>query len=231
MEEQLALLWELQCLEKQRAALQRLKEPRDATVRALEREIAALQRDIADKRQQILLRRQEYAQTEQLYKEDLARYRQLEKRLYGETIKSRELTSLKGRCDDARTAANQREERLLDLLTQLDTLEEDASNQVARLAEKKASAAAYHRAVAAEAEARQQELARLDAQCTALAARIDAGLLSWYRRTCSVLPQPVARVRAGTCGGCCVALPQRQLAGPHKGLVYCENCGRLLLFS
>lgn len=231
MQKQLALLWELQCLDQQRAILQRqCAALHEAATKTAAREMMALERDIDGGRQRLSKCRQQYARLEQLYREDMARYRELEKRLYSAAVKSKELAPMQERCNAAKAAVTQREETLLQLLAQLETLEGEIKSQTAQLTARQAVVATKRELAERDEVMKRRELTKLEEQSAALVARIDVALVQWYRRMCQSLPNPVARVRAGTCGGCCVVLPQRQLAGPHREISYCENCGRALLF-
>lgn len=232
MQKQLALLWELQCLEQQQAALRRqCAAVHDTFARAAAQETAVLERSIADGRQQLKTCQGQCTRMEKLYREEVARSRELEERLYSMAGKSKELAPLQERCNTAKAAVTAREETLLELLAQLETLEAEVKNQNAQLTVKQNDITVKRKLAERDEEMKRQELAKLAAQSDALISHIDSSLLQWYRRMSQSLPQPVARVRSGTCSGCCVALPQRQLAGPHREIAYCENCGRALMFS
>jgi predicted nucleic acid-binding Zn-ribbon protein len=81
-----------------------------------------------------------------------------------------------------------------------------------------------------------QKLARFDTGLAEVAAEydqlvvlVDAVLMQKFKSLSRKLPQPVAKLENGVCGGCRRSIPTTQMTLTQTTLVYCDNCGRLLL--
>ncbi len=75
-----------------------------------------------------------------------------------------------------------------------------------------------------------EELGRLRAARNALGEKVDAALLQKYKNIKLICSPPMAKPNGDQCGGCHMSLPSVVLTAlkEDKGIVECDNCGRIL---
>lgn len=135
--------------------------------------------------------------------------------------------------------AKRLEERVLRLTKEKESIavSDDLEQQIARLlleqelylAEKDWQAFGVERAER-EATIRRQ-IEQCDWEKQQLEQTLDPELIEEYRRLAESLQPPLAEVKNEVCTGCYLALSLSKLAEWRraKGLVYCEQCGRILV--
>jgi predicted nucleic acid-binding Zn-ribbon protein len=155
----------------------------------------------------------------------------LEKKLYGGTIRNpRELQDLQQDIASIQAQKRRVEDRDLDAMVELETLQEQAAAQQAELT---ALTEAWEAEQADLAERRTSllaEIERLTADSEAQAARADAASLAQYRALRAKRPLAVAAVVQGQCQGCRIGQPTTllQRARNPELIVPCASCGRIL---
>ena len=156
---------------------------------------------------------------------------EMEGRLYGGTIREpRELRGIQEDVYALRRLLREQDDE------QLERLEREESEQAAQ-----DHVRGLRDAVEAAWNARQSELAARQAALAAAAEEIAAELgtareqipsegLAAYDQQRKLLPQAIARVSGGTCGGCRIALPMHTItrARRRSDAVHCPTCKRLL---
>jgi predicted nucleic acid-binding Zn-ribbon protein len=154
----------------------------------------------------------------------------LSNRLYGGTIKNpKELVNLEQEVKDLRNKLSNKEDELLDLMTQAETIQgrvEASAEELEGLTEEWREEQAKLKQRKVDAESR---VAKLSPSRQELAQQIDDEALKLYEQIRATKAQPVAKVEQGRCQGCRITLPtglwQRAKAGD---LVQCGSCTRIL---
>ena len=197
----------------------------DSLLVPLRRSVAALETEVSG----ISVRQRELDDTVT----SLAQHvRQVETKLYGGAVRNpRELSDLQADLGQLTRQRSQQEERLLDILDQFERLRGQLEDQQATLLQQESAWRESQAAMAQEQEALRAEQTQLAGQRSLLTGRISPADLAVYdqvRRSHG--GQAVARVQRGTCEGCRVGLPSKQLQAlrASSNLVQCPSCGLLL---
>jgi predicted nucleic acid-binding Zn-ribbon protein len=164
-----------------------------------------------------------------------ARIAEINRRLYGGTVSAtRELQAMAGEVEHLQERRSALEDHILEILE----LREPVDAEVAGL-EERAGRLAAERARAADELASAE--ASLDAETAALAEQragavsaVPPELLRTYERLRSRLDGVgAARLAGSSCGGCHLALPATEVdrikRAPADELVFCDQCGRILV--
>ena len=230
MKDQLRLLDELQALEKQKQAVAGRKARIDAEgVRLLWQEIRGLTQELTADREKLAGIEATCARHEADLEDHTRQCRTLEQRLYGGEITNvKEIEQVRARCESLRRDISRHENEAVAGLEAAEELTAGIAAKEAGLQEKKRLHAERQQLMAREAARCDAELADLDKRCRALEGQVDPALLRVYRDTARRLPQPVARVENGICGGCRRSIPTGQAAQAQVRLLNCDNCGRML---
>ncbi len=154
----------------------------------------------------------------------------LGKRLYGGTIKNpKELVNLEQEVKDLRNKLSNKENELLELMTQGETIQsrvEASAEELEALTQEWQREQEELKQRKVDAETR---LAKFSPSRQELAQQIDQEALKLYEQIRATKEEPVAKVEQGRCQGCRITLPtglwQRAKAGD---LVQCGSCARIL---
>lgn len=230
MKEQLDMLCELQVLEQQkRTAAGRKERISVEEVRLLWQDVRLLTQGLAADREELTALEKTCADRERELNALTRQCQDLEKKLYGGEITNvKEIEQVRARCDLLRRDIGQRENDAVAGLEDCERLTAKIAGDEAGLHEKKHLHAERQQLVAQEAARSDAELAELDERCRALTAKLDPAVLRLFRELARKLPQPVARVAGGICGGCRRSLPTNQTVQAKEKIIYCDNCGRIL---
>ena len=163
--------------------------------------------------------------------EDLqAKVNQVDAKLYGGKVKNpRELVSLDLESRELRKVIRQKEDALLELMSEVEGIQAKAEESDKEL--KGLSQEWHHKQQVltrrkSEIEAR---LASFQQSRQELAAEISPEALALYDQVRTAKEQPVAKVERGRCQGCHINLPTTQWQKAKAGnLVQCDSCGRIL---
>lgn len=209
-----------------RAGIERLQAELGADpVGALERQLTAA--GAAHRELELQLREREREVEAQR-----ARLRARERELMSGRIKNPgELVKLSAEVEHMKVALGREEERELELMEQEERLQAELVRLRRELEEARA------RASEAAAGLRQRLQRDLEALATAESEREEAWSRlppEWqqaYRRAASRVPNPVAEVVGGQCQGCRVGVTSSGLQVLRRGgLLFCDNCGRILVW-
>lgn len=233
MKDQLGMLSELQVLEEQKRLIGGRKEKISVEeVRLLWQEVRLLAQGLAADRERLTALEAAGANRERELTLLTRQCQDLEKKLYGGEITSvKEIEQVRDRCDSLRRDIGRREDDAVAGLEECERLAAKVTAAEAVLQGKKRLHAEKQHLVTQEAARSDAELAGIEERCRALTARLDPGLLRMFRELARKLPRPVAKVAGGVCGGCRRSLPTNQLAQAKEKLMYCDNCGRILLIE
>ena len=231
MKDQLRMLIELQELEQQKRVVAARKGKIDVEeVRLLWQEIRLLMQGLAADREKLAGLEKASAARER----DLAvltrQCQDMEKKLYGGEITNlKEIEQVRARCESLRREIGQRENDAVAGLEECERLAAKVAGAEAGLLTKKRLHAEKQQHAAQEAARSDAEIAALEESSRTLTAGIDPPLLAQFRDLARRLPQPVAKVTGGVCGGCRRSLPTSHASKAQAKVVYCDNCGRMLL--
>lgn len=231
MKDQLRMLGELQALERQKQAAAGRKAKIDAEgVRVLWQEIRGLTQELTADREKLAGIEAACARHEADLEAHTRQCRTLEQKLYGGEITNvKEIEQVRTRCESLRRDISQHENEAVAGLEAAEELAAKIAGGEGRLQEKKRLHAEKQQLMAQEATRCDAELTDLDKRCRALEGQVDPALLRTFRDIARRLPQPVARVENGICGGCRRSIPTGQAAQAGVRLLNCDNCGRMLL--
>lgn len=127
------------------------------------------------------------------------------------------------------------EDRILDLMAESETLEQNVKRAEAALAEEERQVAAEKKQAADQTARDKQELAALKQERAQIAASLRQDFYASYERIRQRLKgNAVAEAVDDRCSGCHVALrPQvmQDLRRGAEGLICCENCKRILYYN
>lgn len=231
MKEQLQRLWDLQCLEQRKKAVSQRRETVSSDeVREIWQQVQQLLRQAAQDRQKLEAQKLVCdAKEEQV--SSLARQLQaLEKRLYsGELTHVKEMEQLKVKCEELKRDIGVQEDSLFETMEVCEVLSESVKAAEQQTEERKRCHAKKQQELAARSKQAEQEMEAAALDCQALEAIIDPSLLSNYQRLKSKMANPVAKLENGICSGCRMSIPTRQSSAGQNAVVYCDNCGRILL--
>ena len=158
---------------------------------------------------------------------------QVEGRLYGGEVRNpRELSDLQADLGQLTRQRSQQEERLLEVLDQLEGLRNELEGERATLRQQESAWQEAQTAMAGEQDTLRAEQAQLAGRRSALASRVSPADLALYdqvRRHHN--GRAVARVERSACEACRVGLSTRHLQELRAGQasVRCPNCGLILV--
>jgi predicted nucleic acid-binding Zn-ribbon protein len=160
---------------------------------------------------------------------------EVEGKLYGGRVASpRELDDLQKRGADLRRQISTADERLLEIMEQLEQVTADASEAEARLREVVAARKTMETDLLAERKSLVADVRQLTSERDQLRTETDAAIIRQYDRLRSTRGGlAVAEVKQRTCQGCRVSLTAAYEQRLRQGnqLVTCQSCGRILYLS
>ena len=160
---------------------------------------------------------------------------EIEKKLYSGSVRNpKELQDLDADLKSLREELKRREEKLLNILVQVDDAETELAAANENLSTIETEWRAGQESMQEEKARLEPEVARLRALRESEATHFERSLIKLY----DLLRQrrggiAVARVERGMCQGCRISLPMSviQRARGANGVVQCVSCERILLFT
>ena len=154
--------------------------------------------------------------------------------LYGGRVSAvRELQALQDEVASLRRRASELEDRILELMVELEPLVEEAASLQARREGLEADARAATVALAEAEAVVDRELAEVRARRDAAVAATHSEALARYRQLRPAFGgSAVARLVGSRCEGCPLAMPAVEVDRIRRsapGLATCEECGRLVV--
>lgn len=155
-------------------------------------------------------------------------------RLYDGTVTAlKELQAIQDEIASLRRRVDTLEDRLLDLLVEIEPLQATAADRATSRTGLLAAVAAAEEALAAAEQAGRADLAALEAERPGLVDAVGADGVDRYERLRPAFaPATVVRLVGARCEGCPSAMPAVEvdrLRHLPSGLDECEECGRLVL--
>jgi predicted nucleic acid-binding Zn-ribbon protein len=155
-----------------------------------------------------------------------------EKKLYDGSVKNpRELMNLQHEIDLLREQQKDNEERLLTVMMEVDSAEQDVTGKSGELDVTESKWRESQRLLASEQAELETSLAELGQKRDSLVSQTDPECIITYQQVrLAKGGHAVAKVVQARCEGCRISLPmsdQQQARSGHQ-LVTCSNCGRIL---
>lgn len=159
----------------------------------------------------------------------------VEKKLYGGSVKNpRELTPFQQDLEILKTQRGEREDKLLALMMDVDSLQHDVSLKKSEFEKIEREWRENQQKLSQQQTELEAELAQLQQTRNMLASEIDSASLDLYEEMRRAKQgQAVAKVVQGRCQGCRISLSvsDQQKARMGQELAQCSNCGRILYLS
>lgn len=161
-----------------------------------------------------------------------SKQRELEKKLYGGTVRNtKELSGMQREVEHLAAACSKIEDSALELLGEAEALEEQERAVARVLALCEETRAATVKELEMQRVVLEQELADLEAKRAGIAAEISPQDLERYEHIRAVRQgRAVATLERGMCLGCRLnlSMQEQQKARVSQDLVTCPNCSRIL---
>ena len=233
MKEALKILWEMQKIRQQREKLVASKRELDsAEVQRLWQQIKLLKQAVIADQESLSCLEKVCARQEADLESVTVAHAEIESRLYsGEISDCDELQEMRGKCECTKTDIATREDEVVFGLEQCEKLTVNIIKQQQMIDDRKLEHAKKQREVVQALNVIDQRIIALDEQYNALAAKVGTDLLKIYKELERKHTQPIASLENGMCSGCRRTVPTSQLHSSSQEIIYCDNCGRILLLN
>lgn len=229
-------LWEVQLLDGQKKALElELKEGK------LAKELKLLKHEFEQERSVFKNLKEQYNSLKKKLKTkelDAAaaaeQVKNLRHKLYSGAITNvREIKTSNHKLDNLQDIVNKTEDDMLGLMEELDSLRSQLEIKSELLNKKADEYRQLHGTYLAKQQKIKSVLAQLPATREKILEKVEPWLWTRYVEMKKNFDDPLSRVEKGICLGCRMSIPFNQLRLLKQGteLVYCSNCGRLLLWE
>jgi predicted nucleic acid-binding Zn-ribbon protein len=150
----------------------------------------------------------------------------------GQIVDSRELGSLEKELAHLRAQRSDVEERLLDVMQTVETLQSELVAAGTKVEETRSRWDTDRPETEVRITRLTDELEDLRAERESLAAELDPRSIDMYQRLRKASGHAVSAVSGGICQWCRVAIPSKDLQHARAGaLVACNNCARILYIA
>jgi len=206
--------------------------PVQKEISELEERLASWRASLACASTRLARARKEQKEEEWTVRETAVSIDSISKKLYGGMVANpREIESMHSRLEALKTTKTSLEDRVIELMEEIETLEHETAAVRAQIAQEEGKLKDLKAARDLEAADLSSKLASVAEERDAVRPEISDMLLARYEQLArekgglAVVP-----VRDGRCGGCHVTLPTFliSLAKPNNTVVRCESWGRIL---
>ncbi|MDY6834013.1 MAG: C4-type zinc ribbon domain-containing protein [Chloroflexota bacterium] len=160
------------------------------------------------------------------------RLKSLKDKLYGGTVKnSKELASLEKEVTHLTAEAERKEDRLLELMSQLEHARQQVGDKEGTTKELRQHISAKKQEILAEKALLEKTVSENREKRESLASTLDGNVLKLYEvLRINKRGRVVASVEQGRCQGCRITLPVSKVQDVRmqRGLVQCDHCERIL---
>ncbi|NLZ51989.1 MAG: hypothetical protein GX892_02385 [Thermoanaerobacteraceae bacterium] len=198
----------------------------------LKKDANYMQVRLQEKNKRIHLMENELQQMEQTINYTYTTIKQVEERIYsGEVNTVKELKILEEKRDLAHLKVEEYEEKALEIMEELDNLKTGLPQEIKLINQKKTQYREKQLKINEEIGKIKAELALLQKQLQQLETSISSKLLEKFYKIKRFKRHPVALVSEGKCSECMmeVSVMIALEVERHESLIYCENCGRILV--
>jgi len=156
-----------------------------------------------------------------------------EKKLFSGDIKNpKELTNLQHEVETLKARRDQREEKALEIMDQVELSETSVARISSELETLKADWQRQQQQLSNDLERFKAILSDLSHKRQLLTNEIDPRAIEFYQELRREKGTAVARVEQGICRGCRISLPIAELQRARSGtLMQCSSCGRILFLA
>ncbi len=233
MTKSMSLIWDLQSIEKQMRTLKAEKQALSSdNIRCLWQQIAEIKKLSAENQLQ-LIKLQNKCQTQE---EDLAKLqehgRQLGEMLYGGSVtQAKELEKIQSQYNLFQLEVQRVEESLLTDMEKCESLQAEIKNQQDHIHTLNEQHGKLQQELARHVTKMEAEYQILNDSYEKLKQNIPAAYYNEYVKISRVKSMAVAKLEKGICSGCHVSIPTSHIVKDADKILYCENCGRMLLIE
>lgn len=230
MTEQLQLLWNLQMTElKKTTVMQKKQSLSSEALKTKWQEITAITADIAKQKENLALNNEKVKKLEDSLTELNNNLRTAEDKLYNSGLRNiKEINQLRSKYDTMKTNVALCEDKLLVSMEVCDGLEQSIRNMNTELTKKRQQHEEERRSISRAIADVDKSLVDIDNELSNIAASINKNLLNTYYELKQAMNNPVAKLKNEFCSGCHRSLPMVKVKAAKNGIIFCENCGRLL---
>lgn len=235
MRERLALLLQVQKMDRVIRELMARLERLAARRRELEERIAQRQAELAEKRRALdELRRESHRCNDEVDSLDY-QVRNYQRQLRESIMSYREMEALKEKLDWTKRRMEELADGAIGLMNEIEARDKELAGEAEALSAWERGMREEIEVVGQETAARQTELERGRERRAELAAQVERHLLEQYERLMRDYryDEPIASVEGDSCSGCKMWLSENTRDRVREGreLVVCENCHRILYWE
>lgn len=224
-------MWQLQELKKNRALLDAQREKiKTDDLRLLWQQIHQLTLQTAKEHQELEACEKICRAHERELAGIAGQIKDTETKLYGGKVTNlKELEQIKLRYDAERREIADREEVILEKMGRCENLSQSIAEHETMLASLKKRHKQKQLETAQAIHEIDTAVEELERDLAGLLVAIRPDILSRYNELSRKMALPVAKVLQGICGGCHRSLPTGRIKAKQTELLYCDNCGRILI--
>lgn len=230
----LKMLYDFQELETRKEKLQTDYEehPGKKELKSIRKQIEQMENEYKNKYQQQTAMRRQVMLKELKSKELDAQVRELENMIYsGQVQNIKELNKLQEKQNNLKRILDETYNEALNILQKLDELEQEISYVKRIISKLKKLHNEKRLKIKQELDKINEEIILLSARAKECENKIPADLMSKYQQIKKARKMPVSVIIEGRCSGCRmdVSVMVAQEVNRHDRIVFCENCGRILI--
>jgi predicted nucleic acid-binding Zn-ribbon protein len=147
--------------------------------------------------------------------------------------KNKEYQAMLKEIETLEAGIDAKEERLLELMDELDTGGEEHEVELKKISQEEALYAKEKETLEERARSLETKIAALEAKKPGLLKSVNPALQKKYERLLNNLGTlPIARIEGDSCGGCRERQPPQLVHEVNKNekIIACEGCGRILVY-
>lgn len=230
MMEQLQLLWNLQMNELKRTTVMQKKQSLSSEALKMKwQEITTITASIAKQKANLDLNNEEVKKLEDSLAELYSNLKTAEDKLYNSGIRNiKEINQLRSKYDAMKTNVALCEDKLLVSMEVCYGIEQSIESMTTELIKIRQQHEEERRSISRAIADVDTSLADIENELSNITASIDKDLLKTYYDLKQAMNNPVAKLKNEFCSGCHRSLPMVKVKAAKNGIIFCENCGRLL---
>ncbi len=233
MQQQLEILWQIQCVELEKVKLNhQQRKINTEEIRTLWQEIKGISLLVSEVEASLSQSQQMLQKLEEEIHHNNSELKEKEDHLYGEwLLPPKELEKIQIKIADLKATIETKEDAALVILAKIENNSLVFAEKQNLLKNKKIQHADKQQEYLVRQDEVKLELNRLDCEYKQLSQLANQVVFNEYKKLKTKYIAPIARLQNGVCGGCHVGLPETGCVVQKGKLTYCDNCGRLLIIS
>lgn len=231
IKEQLNMLWNLQLYEQSKTAIIQKKQTYNAQeLKTIWNDLTAITTGITQQQARLTIASSQASDSEKSIEELNKQLKTLETKLYANGIKNiKEIDQLRNKYEKLKSVIALREDELLELMDKCDQLTNLIAELNEQLIEKKRMHEEKQRLMAADKALLDKSLLDIEQEIIVCSQQIEKELLHNYNELKRSIDMPIAKLKNDYCSGCHRSLPITKVETAKIRMVYCDNCGRILI--